>query len=120
MMVKLCEKMLVWMIWIDLLEDNLKVFFNFFYENIGLVNVLWVENIQVGYGKLFLVLVIFLMIGGEKLFFFGFNGVGKLILIKMILGKILVLLGISIFFLLVKISYFDQDLIWDDLIKMFL
>lgn len=48
-----------------------------------------------------------MMINGEKLVFKGFNGVGKLILIKLILGVILVLSGKLDFLLFVKINYFN-------------
>ncbi len=92
----------------------MKASFNFPYENTGSANALRVENIQAGYGKPLLAPVTFSMTGGEKLLFSGFNGVGKSTLIKTILGKIPALSGTSTFSPSAKISYFDQDLIWDD------
>ena len=113
-MAKSREKMLARMTRIDPPEDNLKASFIFPYENTGSANALRVENIQAGYGKPLLAPVTFSMTGGEKLLFFGFNGVGKSTLIKTILGKIPALSGTSTFSPSAKISYFDQDLIWDD------
>lgn len=113
-MAKSREKMLARMTRIDPPEDNLKASFNFPYENTGSANALRVENIQAGYGKPLLAPVTFSMTGGEKLLFSGFNGVGKSTLIKTILGKIPALSGTSTFSPSAKISYFDQDLIWDD------
>ncbi|MEK1306339.1 ABC-F family ATP-binding cassette domain-containing protein [Limosilactobacillus fermentum] len=113
-MAKSREKMLARMTRIDPPEDNLKASFNFPYENTGSTNALRVENIQAGYGKPLLAPVTFSMTGGEKLLFSGFNGVGKSTLIKTILGKIPALSGTSTFSPSAKISYFDQDLIWDD------
>ena len=113
-MAKSREKMLARMTRIDPPEDNLKASFNFPYENTGSANALRVENIQAGYGKPLLAPVTFSMTGGEKLLFSGFNGVGKTTLIKTILGKIPALSGTSTFSPSAKISYFDQDLIWDD------
>lgn len=113
-MAKSREKMLARMTRIDPPEDQLKASFNFPYENTGSANALRVTELSVGYGHPLLAPVTFSMTMGEKLRFAGFNGVGKSTLIKSILGKLPALGGSATFSPSAAVSYFDQDLVWDD------
>lgn len=113
-MAKSREKMLARMTRLTPPAEELQAHFNFPYANTGSANALRVENLQVGYGQPLLAPVTFTMTMGEKLRFAGFNGVGKSTLIKSILGQIPVLGGTVTFSPAAVVSYFDQDLVWDD------
>lgn len=113
-MAKSREKRLAKMKRITPPSDNLRAHFKFPVDEILSANTLTVKNLTVGYEKPLLAPVTFSMTHGEKIVLKGFNGVGKSTLIKSILGKIPVFDGTAKFADAVKISYFNQDLVWDD------
>ncbi|CAH0416236.1 ABC-F family ATP-binding cassette domain-containing protein [Periweissella fabaria] len=75
---------------------------------------LTVEELCVGYEQALLQPVTFEMVAGQKLALVGFNGAGKSTLIKTILGQLMALNGHASFSDDVVISYFNQDLAWDN------
>jgi len=77
--------------------------------------ILNVENLLVGYGEKVLLPPISFKLGGtEKIVIQGFNGIGKSTLIKTLIGQIPKLGGDFRWEKNVKISYFDQELKWDN------
>lgn len=113
-MAKSREKKLAKMERIDPPSTNLMATFNFPYQDTGSHNALVVNELSVGYEKPLLSPVTFSVSNGEKVGISGFNGVGKSTLIKSILGKIKAKSGEANFSPSAVISYFSQDLVWDD------
>ncbi|GAA3198761.1 ABC-F family ATP-binding cassette domain-containing protein [Lentilactobacillus kefiri DSM 20587 = JCM 5818] len=113
-MAKSREKKLSHMEKIDPPSTNIKVSFNFPYEETGSHEALTVDHLSVGYNKPLLKPVTFTISMGEKFGFAGFNGVGKSTLIKSILGKIPAKGGTAKFSPSSHISYFSQELEWDN------
>ncbi len=72
-------------------------------------NVLNVEDLEIGYGKV-LSKVSFKMYKGQKLGIIGSNGTGKSTLLKTLVGNINKISGIYEFGHNVKIGYFDQQM----------
>jgi ATPase subunit of ABC transporter with duplicated ATPase domains len=113
-MAKSREKMLSHMEIVDPPSTNIHASFNFPYEDTGSQNALVVDELSVGYDKPLLKPVSFSVNTDEKVGFQGFNGVGKSTLIKSILGIIQPKGGQAHFSPSAKVSYFSQDLIWDN------
>lgn len=108
------EKMLDRMDIIEPPSNNIQASFDFPYYETGSQNALVVDELSVGYDKPLLAPVSFSVNTDEKIGFQGFNGVGKSTLIKSILGNIDSLGGSATFSPSAKVSYFSQDLEWDD------
>ncbi len=108
------EKQLARMERVDPPSSNIRAQFNFPYEDTGSQNALVVDQLSVGYNRPLLKPVTFSVNTGEKVGFEGFNGVGKSTLIKTILGIIDAKGGAANFSPSAKVSYFSQDLEWDN------
>lgn len=108
------EKQLARMDRVDPPSSNIRAQFNFPYEDTGSQNALVVDQLSVGYNRPLLKPVTFSVNTGEKVGFEGFNGVGKSTLIKTILGIIDAKGGAAHFSPSAKVSYFSQDLEWDN------
>lgn len=93
---------------------NAQAQFNFPYVETGTQNTLVVDQLSVGYNSTLLKPVTFSVHANEKVCFEGFNGVGKTTLIKTILGLINSKGGSVRFSPSTRVSYFSQDLFWDD------
>ncbi len=108
------EKQLSHMDLVDPPSSNIQASFNFPYEDTGSQNALVVDHLSVGYNRPLLKPVTFSVNTGEKVGFEGFNGVGKSTLIKTILGLIKSKGGSAQFSPSAKVSYFSQDLEWEN------
>ena len=73
-----------------------------------------VKQLAIGYYYPILSDIDFKIKGGQKIVITGFNGIGKSTLLKTLLGQIPALHGSYQFAQLVKIGYFEQDLLWED------
>ncbi|USS89261.1 ABC-F family ATP-binding cassette domain-containing protein [Fructilactobacillus cliffordii] len=113
-MAKSREKMLDRMDVIEPPKSNIKAEFAFPYAETGSQNALVVNQLSVGYEQPLLAPVTFSVDTDQKVVLQGFNGVGKSTLIKSILGLIPALDGEADFSPSAKVSYFSQDLVWDD------
>ncbi len=113
-MAKSREKMLDRMDRIDPPKNNTQAEFSFPYLETGSQNALVVNQLSVGYQQPLLQPVTFSVDTDQKVGMQGFNGVGKSTLIKSILGIIAPLGGSATFSPSAKVSYFSQDLVWDD------
>ncbi|GAT17897.1 ABC-F family ATP-binding cassette domain-containing protein [Secundilactobacillus silagei] len=108
------EKQLSHMDLVDPPSSNIQATFNFPYEDTGSQNALVVDHLSVGYNRPLLKPVTFSVNTDEKVGFEGFNGVGKSTLIKTILGLIKSKGGTAEFSPSAKVSYFSQDLEWEN------
>ncbi|NKC68895.1 ABC-F family ATP-binding cassette domain-containing protein [Vagococcus fluvialis] len=73
------------------------------------------KRLEIGYGKKALLPPINLLVqNGEKIAISGFNGIGKSTLLKTLIGEIPVISGDIELSREAKISYFSQDLVWDN------
>ncbi|KRK48800.1 ABC-F family ATP-binding cassette domain-containing protein [Secundilactobacillus kimchicus] len=108
------EKKLARMERVDPPSTNVQAQFNFPYADTGSQNALVVDQLSVGYNRPLLKPVTFSVNTNQKVGFEGFNGVGKSTLIKTILGLIDSKGGSAQFSPSARVSYFSQDLVWDD------
>ncbi len=108
------EKQLSHMDLVDPPSSNIQANFNFPYADTGSQNALVVDQLSVGYNRPLLKPVTFSVNTGEKVGFEGFNGVGKSTLIKTILGIIEAKGGEAHFSPSARVSYFSQDLEWEN------
>lgn len=113
-MAKSREKMLNRMDRVDPPSTNVQAHFDFPYQNTGSQNALVVDQLSVGYDRPLLKPVTFSVTTDQKVGLTGFNGVGKSTLIKSILGLIQAKGGEATFSPSAKVSYFSQDLVWDN------
>lgn len=75
---------------------------------------LTLDRLAVGYSYPLLPPISFVVESGQKLVITGFNGIGKSTLLKTLIGEIPPISGRFRFSDLVKITYFCQDLFWED------
>jgi ATPase subunit of ABC transporter with duplicated ATPase domains len=73
-----------------------------------------VHNLEIGYDKILLPKITFEVKSGEKVVITGFNGIGKSTLLKTLIGKIPAIAGNFKFADYVKLSYFEQNLAWEN------
>lgn len=76
-----------------------------------------VNNLEVGYYYPLLPKLNFTVTAGQKLVITGFNGIGKSTLLKTLISDIPCISGGFHFAEQVKIGYYEQDLIWEDVTK---
>ncbi len=113
-MAKSREKMLNRLDRVDPPSTNVQAHFDFPYQETGSQNALVVDELSVGYDRPLLKPVTFSVTTDQKVGLTGFNGVGKSTLIKSILGIIKAKGGEAHFSPSARISYFSQDLVWDN------
>jgi len=96
-------------------QKEIKPYFHF--ETIPMTTTehLRVKHLSVGYHYPILSDINFTVKGGEKVVITGFNGIGKSTLLKTLIGQIPFLNGRFNFSEQVKIGYFEQDFIWEDI-----
>lgn len=78
---------------------------------------LLVKRLSVGYHYPVLSHMDFAIKGGQKVVITGFNGIGKSTLLKTLIGQLPPLHGHYQFSKQVRIGYFEQDFIWEDMTK---
>jgi len=76
--------------------------------------ILEAEELQIGYDRVLLPPITFKMHTADKLVIRGFNGVGKTTLLKTLMGQLPKLGGAFYLSHRGTISYYEQDLAWDD------
>lgn len=90
---------------------------SFFFKEIPLTGepALSVKGLQIGYNRPLLPGLSFSVGGGEKMGITGFNGIGKSTLLNTLVGRIPAIGGQFRFAESVRIGYFEQELVWEDL-----
>lgn len=78
---------------------------------------LFVKHLAVGYHYPVLSDIDFTIKGGQKVAITGFNGVGKSTLLKTLIGQIPSMHGSYRFSDQVKVGYFEQEPVWEDITK---
>lgn len=78
---------------------------------------LLVKRLSVGYHYPVLSNIDFAIKGGQKVVVTGFNGIGKSTLLKTLTGQIPYMHGCYKFSDQVTLGYFEQDLIWEDIMR---
>lgn len=74
-----------------------------------------IHSLEIGYNKALLPKIAFEVKSCEKVVITGFNGIGKSTLLKTLMGLIPPISGDFKFADYVKLSYFEQDLVWSNL-----
>lgn len=73
-----------------------------------------VHGLEIGYNKALLPKITFEVKSGEKVVITGFNGIGKSTLLKTLMGLVPPISGNFKFADYIKLSYFQQDLAWEN------
>lgn len=96
---------------------EIKPFFHFSELPLTETEHLRINRLSVGYQYPILSNISFSVKGGQKVVITGFNGIGKSTLLKTLVGQLNALQGTFSFSEQVKLGYFEQDLLWDDIYR---
>lgn len=95
-------------------QKEIRPFFRFSELPLSDTEQLCVKQLAVGYHYPVLSEISFRLKGGQKAVITGFNGIGKSTLLKTLMGQIPSMKGQYEFSQQVTLGYFEQDLIWPD------
>lgn len=93
----------------------IKPYISFTEAELAVQRALTVHNLEVGYYYSLLPKLNFTVAGGQKIVITGFNGIGKSTLLKTLISQIPCIAGGFKFAEQVKIGYYEQDLVWEDI-----
>lgn len=88
------------------IEKNMRLNFNYSFSNSQ--NIIWCENLAIGYDKVLIDNLNFDVYKGDRIALVGANGCGKSTLLKVLANKLMPLKGDINFATNIKVAYFDQ------------